>query len=172
MLEPHGQKRAQHASAIHRKGRQEIESHEHDVDGEKLGQQIAPALRHGLQFSEIKEASDHDIERKGNDDIDRRTGQRDDQFLPRFVRHAFQPRHATDGEERDIRRVDPVSAGGKGVAELVEDDADKEQDNEGKAGKHRRRSTFRVVDKPEPGEEEEKGRVDADVDAGNPCEVE
>ena len=125
-----------------------------------------------MEFPGSKEAPDHDIKREGDDHVDRRSGQRNDQFLPWFVRHTLQPGNAADRKERNIRGVDPVGAGGQGMAEFVEDDTDKEKNDEGKPGKDRRQSTLCVVDRPEPGEEEEKGRVDADVDAGNAREVE
>ena len=57
--------------------------------------------------------------------IDQRSGQRNDQLLPRFFRHPFQSRDTTDRQQCDVRGVDAESFRGKRVPKFVQDHAQK-----------------------------------------------
>jgi hypothetical protein len=63
------------------------------------------------------------------DEVDRRTGERDEQLGPP-CRNVFQPRDAADGVEHDLSRPHTHPSGHRGVSQLVEHDADEEQDQE------------------------------------------
>ena len=172
MLQTHGQQGAQHTATVHREGRQKIEHDKDHVDGEKFGQKVAAAFGHFLQITHAEKAAEHDVEPEGDDHVDRGTGQCDDEFLPRFVRHALESRDAANGEECDVRRVDAVSAGRQGMTEFVQDHADEKQDDERKPDNHGPVAALRVIDETEPRQQQEKRGVDAHVDAGDPRQLE
>ena len=53
-------------------------------------------------------------EEEGEDKIDRRSRDRDEELLPRLTRHPLEPGEATDRQQRDVVRRDAVAAGRQG----------------------------------------------------------
>ena len=64
---------------------------------------------------------------RGDGDVDRGTGQGDPELLLRVLGD-LDPRHAADRQQGDVPDLDAVALGGDGVAELVQGDADEEEE--------------------------------------------
>ena len=92
-----------------------------------------------LQVGGIERADDQQ-QRRRDDEIDRRPGDRDGEFLRRIVRQRLQAGDAADRQQRHLRRLNAVAARDEDVAELVQHDADKQQDDEDQAVARRRRA--------------------------------
>ena len=99
--------------------------------------------------------------------VHQRTGERNDQFLPRIVRHPLQPRHAANGQERNVRRANAEAARGQRVAELVQQHAAEKRQQEHHAPRRRRRAAELVVAEPDPGQEQQECEVQPDFNAGD-----
>ena len=76
---------------------------------------------------------EQDKEGGRDDHVDGRSGQSHPQFLQRFVRHPFQPRQTTNGQQRDVPCLDAVSRRHERVAEFVQHDARKQREDEAHA---------------------------------------
>ena len=115
------QQRPQDTAAVHGKCGNHVEQDQNEVN-EKKGehevsvQEIGSAVDdpHGKDCRHSKYGCDYDV--------DRRTGHRDAEFLPRPFAHPFQARDSADGVERDVARGDAKTTGHQSVTELVQDD--------------------------------------------------
>ena len=67
---------------------------------------------------------------KRDDHIHHRTGRGDGQFLGWFFRHPLQSRHPADGQQGDVRRVNAEGFCHQRVSELVQDNADEEEQDQ------------------------------------------
>ena len=161
-----GKQSSQHAAAVHGESGQKVENNENNIDGQKLGQNAPLLAVDGEQVGPLEETTEHNVETRGDDYVDGRTGQRDNEFLHRFFRDALETGHAADGEQRDVMRADAVGSGGQGVTEFVENDADEEKNDEGQPDRHGARPAVRVVGVAEPGEQKQERGVHTHVDAG------
>jgi len=81
--ELHRQQRPQHAAAVHRKGRDEIENGEKQVGVGEAGEERHAAVVEPRQIGGIERA-DQQQQDDGDDEIDRRPGDGDGEFLRRL----------------------------------------------------------------------------------------
>ena len=155
---------AQHAAAVHGEGGDQIEEQEEDVDPVQLLEEAAgQPVQAGHQRRGTAGGGEPGIQRHGDDQRDERPGERDQQLLPRLVRHALEPRHAPDGEQDDVGRAHAETARHRNVPELVEQHAAEDaQQHEGGRG---------AALQPEEAEQEQEGDVDLHVGTGNPEEA-
>ena len=76
------------------------------------------------------ERADQQQQDDGDDEIDRRPGDGDGEFLRRLFRQRLQAGDAADRQQRHFRRLNAVAARDEDVAELMQHDADEQQDDE------------------------------------------
>lgn len=167
VIHAHGERGAEDASAVHGKGRDEIEKDEADIYDEQVHRHTRADMADSVQVS--KAAGDLEIkgEHGGDSDIDERASDGDDDFLDRVIGHALKPREAADREQRNIRRANAVAACGKGVAEFVQEHAAEDEAREDEAGNGGGQSALAPVGGAEEGEQEKKRGVNADFDSSD-----
>ena len=85
--------------------------HEHG----EYGAQHPPPV-HGKRRNQVE---DH------HDDIDQGAADGHDQLLRRLARHSLQPRHAANGQQRDVRCANAVASCGQHMAKLMQHHARK-----------------------------------------------
>ena len=110
----------------------------------------------------------------GRDDhVHRRSGQRDPEFLHRFLRHLLQARNAADGQQGDVARLDAVAARHQRVPQFMQDHAAKQGDDEGDAPQRGLNilSGAPVIE-PQKGEQQQKREVKINVNAEQSAEFE
>jgi len=90
-----------------------------------------------------------------------------DDLFRRVLGYPRQAGEPADREQRDVRRGDAVTAGGEGVAELVQDDAGEDGNNEEDAVERRRRAALKILSDADPGEQDQEREMDADFTAGD-----
>ena len=95
--------------------------------------------------------------------VHQRAGDGDDELLARLLRDALEPRQPADRQQRHVGRCDPVVAGGEDVAEFMRHHAGEQQDHEGEAVPGLLRPAGGPVGAEDPGQEQDKGDVQADV---------
>ena len=102
LVHPHREHGVQHASAIHRESRNEVEHKEHDVGRSEARNEAdvgifnaAHAARNAVRFSRDCEPEQQN---GGDDDIDRRASDGDEQLFARLIRHALQRCDAANGQ--------------------------------------------------------------------------
>ena len=156
--EPHRQQRPQHPAAVHRKGGDEIENGEKQVGVGEAGEERHARVVEPRQIGGIERA-DEQQQDEGDDEIDRRSGDGDGEFLRRLLRHRLQAGDAADRQQRDFRRLNAVAARDEDVAELVQHDADEDEDDEDEAVARRRRSALLPGAEADPGEQQQEGDV-------------
>ena len=156
--ELHRQQRPQHPSAIHRKGGNEIEDGEKQVGVGEAGDErhlriVEPLEVGGIELADEQQQNDCD------DEIDRRPGDGDGEFLRRLLRQCLHAGDAADRQQRDFRRLNAVAARDENVAELVQHDADENEDDEDEAVARRRRPALPPGAEADPGEQQQEGDV-------------
>ncbi len=156
--ELHRQQRSQHAAAVHRKGGDEIEDGEKQVGVGEAGDERHARVVEPRQIGGVERA-DQQQQDDGDDEIDRRPGDGDGEFLRRLVRHRLQAGDAADRQQRDFRRLNAVAARDENVAELVQHDADEQEDDEDEAVARRRRAALLPGAEADPGEQQQEGDV-------------
>ncbi len=167
----HGQRRAQHAAAVHRERRQQVEDREYDVHPHHLRQEQPDAVRLRRRGERNPPQEQRQVEHGDDRHRDGRTGDGDQQFLARTRRHPLQPGDAADRQERDALRLHAEARGHERVTELVQHDGKENREREQHADHRRaRRVRLLVVRKRDPGEQEEERRVNVDVDSLDPCD--
>ena len=123
VVETHGEQGAENSPAIHGKRRKKIEQHQHGIDREQaLRERAAGAAQRSERRPGIGHAQPR-RQRTRDDDVHRRARQRHPQFLRRLVRHPFQVRDATDGQQGNVACLDAITPGHEGVAKLVQQHA-------------------------------------------------
>ena len=80
----------------------------------------------------------------------KRTSQRDNQFLPRFLRHSLQAGDAANRQKGDVRSIDAVVFRCDGVAKFVQDHTDKEKEHKNHAPKRDGRAALCVITERQP----------------------
>ncbi len=85
-----------------------------------------PARVDQEKFVQWQHSSDKEKHDNGDQDIDRRSCDRDDQFLPGIGRHSLQARNAANRQQRDVRSPDPKSLCRESMAELMQQHAEKD----------------------------------------------
>src|SRR5256885_6715095 len=88
-------------------------------------------------------------------------------FLTRIVRYPLQSGHAPDGQQGDIAGTDTITPGGERVAELVQDHAGEQGEDERDAVERRRAAARKPVRDPDPRKEQQEGGVHIEADAGH-----
>ena len=96
----------------------------------------------GDRFPSVRER-EPGAERRRDDDIHRRAGERDPEFLGGLVGHPLQSRHAADGQERDVLGRNAVAPRHEGVAVFVQEHAAKQAEEEDHAVDRRRQASDR-----------------------------
>ena len=112
-------------------------------------------------------AEDEDQDR-GDDHVDQRPGDGDDDLLRRILGDARQAGEAADRQQRDVGRGDAVAPRGDRVAELVQHDAGEHRDDERDAVDRRGGAALRILGEADPGKQDQEGQVDADLAARDP----
>ena len=163
----HGQQRAQHAPAVHREGRDEVEQHQRNVHRRELGEHLDAGPLQVLEVFELRVAAQDEDEHHRDHHVDQRAGDGHNQLLPRLVGHPLKACHPANRQQRDVRCVDAKGARGQGVAELVQQHAAEQGENEEHAFGGRGRAADFVVGETNPRQEQKEGDVDADLDAGD-----
>jgi hypothetical protein len=172
VVHAHREHRAQHAAAVHGEGRDEVERGEAHVDPQQLHQEVAADPPHLGPGRERRGRRQDRVERCSQHDVDRGTGERDEQFLPRILGHPLEPRHAADGEQRDVARANAVVPRRERVAELVEhDDREQREDEDDARRGVGKAPPLEKVSHADPREQDEKGGVHVDVDARDPPQL-
>ncbi len=108
------------------------------------------------------ERAQHRDKYEADEEIDRGPGQRDDQLLARIGRQARHAGDAANRQQRHLGRLDAVAAGGEDVAELVQNHAGEDENDEQRRVERRTPAVARVSAEGDPGEEQEEGDVDLD----------
>ena len=157
--ELHRQQRPQHPSAVHRKGGDEIENGEKQVGVGEAGEERHARIVEPRQIGGIERA-DQQQQDEGDDEIDRRPGDGDGEFLRRLLRQRLHAGDAADRQQRDFRRLNAVAARDENVAEFVQHDADEDEDDEDEAVARRRRPALLPGAEADPGEQQQEGDVD------------
>ena len=121
------------------------------------------------KFVQWKHPSDKEKHDDGDQDIDRRSRDRDDQLLPGIGRHSLQARNAANGQQSDVRSPNPKSLCRESVAKLMQQHAKKDQQCESHSIHRRLRAAFRVINPSVEAEEQQKSEVDSHLNAGNGC---
>ena len=128
-----GEQRAQHPAAVHREGGDHIEHGEEEIHRREPVDHRETRTLDGRKAGLVEPRSRQRDEHKGDDDIDRRAGDGDEEFLVRFFRDALEPRHAADRQQGDVGRGDAECARSEYVAEFMRQHADEQQDDEDQA---------------------------------------
>lgn len=118
----------------------------------------------------VDEASENEDEEKGDGDIDSRSGDGNDELLEGIAGHPGEAGNSADGEEGYIRGADSEGARGEGVSEFMEEDTEKKQKNKRKACESCGPASMLKMDESIECKKEEKGRVDADINACDPAQ--
>jgi len=120
VVEAQGEDGAKNAAAVHRKSRDDIEDDEDKIRLEQRKEEGRREIR-----GDNAESYGKDKQSRCDADIYGGTGGGNGDILPGGRRDSFQSRDAADRQEGDIRGANAKGAGGEGVAELVEQDAEK-----------------------------------------------
>ena len=167
---PHRQEGVQNAAAIHRKGGDQIEEREKEVGRRKPpGERQADVVDVEVPRVEGAERGD---QRKRDDEVDGRPGEGDHELLPRVGRQALEAGDAADRQQRHLLRLNAVAPRRQDVAELVQDDAGEEEDDEERAVDRRAGAAPSPGAEGDPGEEQEEGDMDLDGRAAEPADGE
>ena len=160
--ELHGEEGAEDAAAVHGEGREHVEDDHGEVPPDEGDEEVAFALEEPVDLEERVDFEDRGErpECGGDDDIDGWACDGDEEFLPWFGGHAFEPGDPADGEEGDVAGGDAEAAGHEGVAVFVEDDAGEHAEHEEDLAE-----TVLSGGVPDDGDEDEEGDVEEDVDA-------
>ena len=165
--EAEGEERAQDTPAVHRKGGDEVEQDEGDVGAGHPGEEAVGRVIEMRHRAGIEGGAEREVEDERYDQIDQRPGEGDDDLFRRLVGHARQPCQPADRQEGDVRRRDAVAARRQRMAELVEEDAGEDRQDERNRVDGRRGAALQVLADTEPGEQEEERDMDADFRSGN-----
>lgn len=165
VFEAQGKQRPQDAPAIHREGRQQVEADQEQVDGHQPLEERAAGQRQAGKRDQGAGQDEVGKQDGSNDHVDGRAGQRHPQFLDGLVGHALQAGDAADGQQGDVAPL-AVAAGGPGVAVLVQDDREEEQ-QEAHAFEHAGQAAgLHLVTEAEEGNQEQEGSVNVHVNVG------
>ncbi len=167
MADDHGEERSENASSVHGKGGDEVEENEHDIHHRQFRQERSRRVGEIRGLPPVEAQADRDEEPRRDDHVHERPGERDDQFLMGLVRHALHAGDPSDGQQGDVRRLDAEGLRGDGVAELVQEDARKEQEDEADPLHGGLFPSGQVIADPDEGEQQEEGQMDPDFDAGD-----
>jgi hypothetical protein len=99
---------------------------------------------------------------QANDEVDGGAGERHDQFLRRIARQALQAGNAPDRQQRHLRRLDAIAAGGDDVAEFMQHHAGEQEDDENGAVERGGGASSGPAAESDPDEEQDEGDVDLD----------
>ncbi len=167
VAEPARQQRAQHSPAVHRKGGDQVEHREEQVDdGKPVDHPDVLRVKRGEVIGTEMGTADHD-QKQSDDDVDCGARDSNQKFLTGLFRNALEPRHASNRQQDHVRRTDPESACREDVPELVEKDTEEKKDHENQAAPGRLCASRKVVDAEYPGEKQQEGHMDADRRAGD-----
>ena len=114
-----------------------------------------------------KHPSDEEKNDRGDQDVDRRSRDRDHELLPGIRRHPFKARDASNGQQSNVGSPNPESLRRECVAKLMQQHAKKDQQRESHSVDRRLQAAFRVVDPGIEDQEQQKGEVDPHLNAGN-----
>ena len=114
------------------------------------------------------ERAEHHNQHQADRQIDRGAGERDHQFLAGIARQTLHARHAADRQQRDDGRLYAVAPGREDMAELVQDHAQEQKDNEERAVERGAGAVARPGGRGDPGEEQREGDMDLD---GGPADA-
>ena len=168
VIHAQGQHRAQYASAIHGKGRQQVESRQEQVHHQQLLQHVALQQGREIQRHGMLQAQEQP-DQPGDDHVDSRSRQCDQDFLFRVVGHFFQGGHATDGQQNDVTGLYAEVPGGEGMAQFVQHHAAEQGEYEDHALHDGLQVLFGTpVTQCDPQQQDEKSRMHID---GNPGEA-
>ena len=113
---------AQDATAVHWEGRQHVEHGQHDVHPQQLVQETAADLHRLSDSCQTLAQSQPHVDRRREDNVDGRSGERHHELLSRIVGHPLQPGHAANRQQRDIPRRNAVASRGECMSQFVEHD--------------------------------------------------
>ncbi len=115
-----GQQGTEHSPTVHRKGGNQVESHQKEVHGKQFLEQASAGRIDEVEFIPGKHSAGQEEDDDGNDDVNGRPRDSDDELLLRIGRHSLQSRHAADREERNIRGPNAEAFGREGMAEFMQ----------------------------------------------------
>ena len=118
---------------------------------------------------EVGRPAEKENEHSSDHKVNQRACDGDDELLPRLIGHALKTRHATDGQQRNVRRGDAEGARSQRVAELVQQYAPEQRDNEQHARDGSGRAADVIIRESNPCQEEKEGEMDTNFGSGNPC---
>ena len=105
----------------------------------------------------------------GDQDINRRSCDRNDQLLPGISRHSLQARNAANWQQRDVRSPDPKSLCRESMAKLMEQHAQKDQQCESHSVDRRFRAALGIINPSVEDEKQQKREVDSHLNTANSC---
>jgi hypothetical protein len=168
VLQSRRQQRAQHAPAVHGKGRQHVERDEHHVDAHQALEKRAAGPADQFRRLPLGCRLQPDEQYRCDRDVDSRAGDRHPQLLARIIWHALEARHSADRQQRDVARQDTEPLRRQRMPELVQQDAGEEREDEGDTREcARKRIPFSPLRKSEPDDEQEERCVNVEADASN-----
>jgi autonomous glycyl radical cofactor GrcA len=139
----------------------EVRVHKCDARNERPGENTF----HTVEIGQIAHAG-YEPQNPRDDHVHGGPGQRHPQLLLRIVGHAVESRDATDGQQRDVTRADPVTTRSQCVAELMEHHAREERADEEHVLDRRGGAVSRLpAHQADPAEKQDERHVDVQRDA-------
>lgn len=123
--QPHGEKRPQDPSAIHREGGYQVEESDPDVPDEESVAEVERRQRDAPHVRALRE-TDQEPQDSGDCKIDGGPRDGDQEFLARAPGNPVELGHAADDGQEYAAHMDAEPHGGQGMAQLVEDHAGEE----------------------------------------------
>jgi hypothetical protein len=114
------------------------------------------------------EENQHD----GDHHVHQRSGDGDQELLPRLLRDALEPSHAADRQQHHVGRRHAERARGEDMAELVRHHAGEQQQHEGERLPGRFRPARDPARHEDPAQEQNEGDVHENRRSGDPADIE
>jgi hypothetical protein len=158
---PACESRAQHAAAVHREGRNEVEERQKEV---QRGKPIYHCHLHVVDTDRgacAQVCMGKNNQRAGDDHVHSRPGDRDEEFLPWIFRNTLKLRDASNRQQRHVGCWYAEGPGGEDVPEFVQQHAQEQKYHEEQRFPRRSCAVRRVAGSEDPREKQHEGDVQA-----------
>lgn len=163
----HDQQGSQDAAAIHGEGGDQIKEDEADVDGSKFREQFASGRGDILDIFHASLTSEHQDQKPRNNDVDQGAGDRHDQFFGRSLRDSLKPGDAPNWQQCDVGGGNTKSSRRQDMTKLMKQNARENQCCKNNAFNSARQAASGEMHRGDPREENNKRRVNANIDTEN-----
>lgn len=175
--EAQGEKGPHDAPAIHRKKRQTVKHAHEEIVGEHEAEPAAEIMTEIEKLAEERAEAEVDVakeekggEQAGEGKIDGGTGEGDEEFAARFLRHRGELGDPSNREKENALGGNSVAAGGEGVSQFVRYDAAETSRDDGEAPRDPAQATDLKSHCPRIDEKEEKSEMEFHLDSKEPTE--